>query len=387
MLNQMPEEKRNALLKKVYSPDECGFSMGRICVGSSDYAEMPYHFASVPDDLTMQHFDASHDAQDILPILKKAREYNPELFLFSSPWSPPGWMKTSGQMQGGWMREKYLDAYALYYLHFLEYYRDAGVRINALTPQNESETDQTSRMPACLWHPEMEMEFAKNMRRLLDKSGFKDVKIWLMDHNFNMWRRACFEMNDADTRAACAGIAWHPYEGSPKMINWFRRQFPECENHWTEGGVISSVLTDPNYEKVLSFGELAHGLIQGIQNGCQSITVWNLALDQEGYPNIGPFNCHGTIEISSSGEQISFSNEFYVLTHFSKYICRGARRIVVKNIDIPQNFAVAAFQNPDGSRVVVVANTGCYDSDLNLIVEGKCMPLHLLRESVNTVLL
>ncbi|MDR0641982.1 MAG: hypothetical protein LBG07_05935 [Treponema sp.] len=385
MLRRMDEDSRESLLREIYAPGEGNFSVGRICAGASDYAEQPYDFAPVPDDMEMRHFDASHDDEHILPVLRSARNYNPDLFLYASPWSPPGWMKTSGQAQGGWMRMKYINAYALYYLKFLLHYEKAGVRINGLTPQNEAETDQVSRMPACLWHPEFETAFALEMRRLLDENGFRDVKIWLLDHNFIMWRRPCFQMDDPAVKAACAGVAWHPYEGHPEMVSWFRSRHGECENHWTEGGVVPIDLTA--IRKQYSMGDLAAGFIQVINAGCQSITVWNLALDGGGYPNIGPFNCRGTVEISRDGKTVKRSDEFYVLQHFSRYIKRGALRIVLEKLALPRNFEAAAFRNPDGSRVLLISNTETFDSDLLIRDGDRDIPVRVLRESVNTVLL
>jgi glucosylceramidase len=386
MLSRMKEEAREALLKEIYSPDEGNFSVGRICVGSSDYAETQYDFAPCPDDMEMRHFDASHDDVQILPILRLCRKYNPDLYLYSSPWSPPCWMKTPGRAQGGWMRQKYIDAYALYYLKFLQYYEKAGVRLNGLTPQNETETDQVSKMPACLWHPEIEMEFAVKMRKLLDENGFKDLKIWLLDHNFIMWRRAIFQMDAPEVKSACAGIAWHPYEGHPEMITWFRNKHPECENHWTEGGVVPIDLVT-GFSKKFSIGDIAAGFIKAINNGCQSITVWNLALDPAGYPNIGPFNCKGTIEIDRDGTFVRRSDEYYTLLHFSRYIKRGAKRIMLEPVALPRNFEVSGFVNPDGSKVLFVANTETYDSDLIIRDKDKDIPLRVLRESMNTVFL
>ena len=386
LINKMPETERNALLEEIFAPDKGNFSVGRVCVGSSDYAAVPYHFAPVAEDTEMRHFDASHDDADILPVLRAAREYNPDLFLFSSPWSPPGWMKTSGQMQGGFMRQKYIKAYALYYLKFLQYYLKNGVRINGLTPQNESETDQVSRMPACIWHPELEMEFSLEMRKLLDENGFEDVKIWLMDHNFIMWRRAVFQMSNPDVRKACAGIAWHPYEGHPEMVDWFRREYPDAENHWTEGTVVPIDLSSiRNLD--MSMGRLAEGFLQCIAHGIQSITLWNLALDSEGYPTIGPFDCRGVFEISRDGKSAVPSMEYHVMLHFTKYIKRGARRIILAPNAMPRNFSIEAFENPDGQIVAVVSNTEKHDSDFTLRVNGMCIPLHILRQSVNTIIL
>jgi glucosylceramidase len=384
--SRLKPAQRKALLEELFSPAGGNFSVGRLCVGSSDYAETPYCFAPVPGDMEMKHFDASHDDICIIPVIRQAREINPALFLYGSPWSPPGWMKTSGILQGGWMRRMYIKAYALYYLKFLQHYRNAGIVINGLTPQNESETDQVGRMPACLWHPELEMEFAVEMRRLLDENGFRDLKIWLMDHNFIMWRRACFQMDDPEVRKAAAGIAWHPYEGHPEMIEWFRNLHPECENHWTEGNIVPIDLAAAG-GKTFNMGETAAGFIRGINSGCQSITIWNLALDPQGYPNIGPFNCRGIVEIERDGSGWTYSADYHVLVQFSKFIKRGARRLKTESPGMTRNFELAAFQNPGGERVVLIANTETHDSDLALHDRGKTIPLRILRESVSTVLL
>ena len=388
MLNRMDPEERDALLDEVYSPEKGNFSVARICVGSSDYAEYVYDFAPVKDDMEMEHFDASHDDINILPVLRKVREINPDLYIFSSPWSPPGWMKTSRQMQGGWMRDKYVEAYALYYQKFLQHYLRAGVRINALTPQNESETDQTSSMPACYWHPDIEMHFAKVMRRLLDENEFADVKIWLMDHNFLMWHRVVYEMDDPDTKQAAAGVAWHPYEGHPEQISQFRALHPECENHWTEGGTIPGTYDFRNPGRFdrrwAAYGE---SFCEAINNGVQSITVWNLALDEEGHPCTGPFECRGTIEISRDGKSVRRSQEYDSLLHLTKYVKRGARRILLEEEALPKNFAAAAFRNPDGTKVVLISNSEDFDSGLNLKVDGQVIPLWILRQSINTVVL
>ena len=284
------------------------------------------------------------------------------------------------------MRQKYIDAFALYYLKFIQHYEKAGVRLNGLTPQNETETDQLGKMPACLWHPEIEMQFSLKMRQLLDENGLKDIKIWLLDHNLIMWRRAIFQMDDPEVKAACAGIAWHPYDGHPEMITWFRDKHPECENHWTEGGILPLDLVTA-FTKKFSIGDIAKGFIQAINNGCQSITVWNLALDGEGYPKIGPFNCRGTVMIDRDGKSVQRSDEYYTLLHFSRYIKRGARRLLLEPLALPQNFQAAGFVNPDGSKVILVSNTDTFDSDLVIRDRDRDIPLRVLRESVNTVLL
>jgi glucosylceramidase len=57
-----------------------------------------YSYNEGTPDPELTRFSIEHDRVHILPILREARKANPDLFLFSSPWSPPGWMKSNGLM-------------------------------------------------------------------------------------------------------------------------------------------------------------------------------------------------------------------------------------------------------------------------------------------------
>ena len=391
VIKRLPEEKRQQLIHEIYSPEETGFNVTRICVGSSDYADSIYDFAPVADDMQMEHFDCSHDDENIIPILQMARKENPDLYLYSSPWSPPGWMTTNGIMQGGFMRYECVDAYVLYYLKFIQYYKDHGLQLNALTTQNETETDQTSRMPACYWHPDTEAEFAVKMRKALNENGFEDLDIWLMDHNFDLWRRVLYQLSDEEVRRAASGVAWHPYGGHPEAVRWVGNRYPQMGHHWTEGWYIPAAARNDgdnfvtSYTVTKGYATCARGFLQAINNGIQSITVWNIVLDEDGAPNVGPFNCRGTIEINRGSGQIKRSHEYYALAHFSKFVKRGAKRLVVNPIMMPDNFDAAAFENPDGSVVMIVANTDHYDSPLGFSYRGKTYYTWVKRQSVNTI--
>ncbi len=65
-------------------------------------------------------------------------------------------------MLGGSMRQRYFGPYAQYFLKFLQAYAAEGVPVQAVTVQNEVDTDQDGRMPACLWPQEYEIGFVKN---------------------------------------------------------------------------------------------------------------------------------------------------------------------------------------------------------------------------------
>src|SRR6185369_4720668 len=170
-----------------------------------------YSFDEGEPDPELSRFSIDHDREYILPILREARAVNPGLFLLASPWSPPGWMKDNGSMLGGTIRRRYLESYARYINRSLASYNEAGVHVDALTVQNEVDTDQDGRMPACTWPQEAEVEFvARHLGPALQKSGL-DTKIWLIDHNYNLWGRAIAELDDEGVRRYASSIAWHGY--------------------------------------------------------------------------------------------------------------------------------------------------------------------------------
>jgi glucosylceramidase len=73
-------------------------------MGSSDFSVADCSYDDVPpgeSDPELSHFTIDRDRQYILPDLPEALAVNPRLKIIASPWSPPGWMKTSGSMIGG----------------------------------------------------------------------------------------------------------------------------------------------------------------------------------------------------------------------------------------------------------------------------------------------
>src|ERR1039457_2839937 len=186
MLNQLSPTAREQLLRELFHPSEMGFGVCRICLGSSDYATKMYSYDEGEPDPEMRRFSLDHDKAHILPVLRQARAVNPNLFLLGSPWSPPGWMKAGGSMLGGCMRKANFAAYAKYFVKALQGYAAEGVPLNAVTVQNETDTEQDGRMPACLWGQEYEMEFvAENLGPQLAANHI-DTRIWILDHNYNL---------------------------------------------------------------------------------------------------------------------------------------------------------------------------------------------------------
>jgi glucosylceramidase len=375
--NQLQPAARERLFHELFHPSEMGLSVGRLCVGSSDYATKLYSFDEGEADPDLKRFSIDPDREYILPILREARKANPDLFLFSSPWSPPGWMKFNGTMLGGSMRNHYLSVYAQYYLKFLQAYASEGLPVQALTSQNEVDTDQDGRMPACIWPQEYEIQFVRDhLGPLLARSGVP-TKIWVLDHNYNLWGRAVCTLEDINLRKYANAVAWHGYYGTADMMSKVQDAYPEIEMHWTEGGPD---YTDSDY--LTDWCKWGGTFSAILRNWCRSITSWNLALDEHGRPNIGPFSCGGLVTIHSQTKDITRSGQYWAFAHYSRVIRRGARRFDSQSrVTGLQHVAV---ENPDGQQVLVVTNNGpARTIDLQLANLAVSVPLK--EDSVTTL--
>lgn len=378
-MQRMPQTLRSKLLTEFFSPTEMNLSMCRTCIGSSDYSTSAYTYDEGEPDPELKRFSISHDQQYIIPILQQSLKVNPDLFLFSSPWTPPGWMKSNNSMLGGNMQRRAMASYAQYFAKFLQSYSDNGVPIRAVTIQNEVDTDQDGKMPACIWPQEYEADFVQGfLGPTLEKAGLK-TKIWIIDHNYNLWGRALSEMDLPGVRKYVDGIAWHGYVGQPEMMTRVHDAYPSLNMYWTEGG---PEYTAKDYST--DYVVWARNFIGILRNWSRSITAWNLALDEAGKPNIGPFSCGGVVTVDSKTNAVTRSGQYWALAHLSKFIKRGARRI---GSDAKSNVADlnhVCFQNPDGEKILVIANA-VTERKVTIQQGSRVAEVLLPRDSVSTL--
>ena len=378
MFNSMPTASREELLHEFFSPDAMNFTVCRSCVGSSDYSTRAYTYDDAPaPDPTLAHFNIDPDRPYIIPTMASARKVNPALFLFASPWSPPGWMKANNSLLGGSMRKSSYAPYAQYFLKFLRAYQEAGVKLDAVTVQNEVDTDQDGRMPAFLWGQEYEIEFIKGHLGPVLRNAGMDTKIWALDHNYNLWGRAIGELSDPDAYRFIDGIAWHGYAGEPTAMTRVHEAFPEKACYWTEGGPD---VTAPDY--LTDWTKWSSTFADVLHNWARSITAWNLVLDEQGKPNIGPFPCGGIVTVDSHSKAVTRSGQYWAFAHYSRMIQRGAK--VLSTTGGTKDLAHLAVENPDGSRVVVLANSGA-DRAVQLRQATSAVTIQMPRNSVFTL--
>ncbi len=386
VLSQMKVDERRAVMHELFAPGEMALNVCRTCIGASDYSRTLYSYDESPEpDPELKKFSIDYDKAYILPMLREARAANPDLFLFSSPWSPPGWMKPNNSMLGGAMRKQSFDPYARYFVKFLEGYKAEGAAIDAVTVQNETDAEQEGRMPACLWAQEQEMEFAARfLAPAIGKAGLA-TKIWLLDHNYSLWGRAIDELSDPAVYNAVDGIAWHGYVGEPSAMSRVHDTFPQKSAYWTEGGPD---IAAADYQT--DFTRWAGSFNGILRNWARCITSWNLALDEKGKPNIGPFSCGGVITVDNQTHAVTRSGQYWAFAHFSRHVRRGARVIATNGVGdgAAQGgtglVSHCGFRNPDGGFVVVLANRGA-ETRVQLTMGPQTLDVELPADSVQTL--
>ncbi len=383
VLSQLTESEREPLMQDLFAPDAMGLNVCRTCIGSSDYSRTVYSFDDGPEpDPEMRRFSIEHDKAYILPMLREARKVNPDLFLFSSPWSPPGWMKPNNSMLGGAMRKLSFPAYTRYFLRFLEEYKAQGVPIDAVTVQNETDAEQEGRMPACLWSQEQEIEFVKGYLGPALRKASAPTKIWVLDHNYNLWGRAIDELSDPDAFEYIDGVAWHGYVGEPSAMTRVHDAFPQKSAYWTEGGPD---ISQPDY--ATDWAKWADTFNGIVGNWARSITSWNLALDEKGQPNVGPFSCGGVVTIDSKTHKIRYSGQYWAFAHYARHVRRGAKVFATDGVGSTgkgSEVTHAGFRNPGGGSVVVLANRGA-EARVQLVQGSVALDVDLPAESVLTL--
>lgn len=352
LLSRMPEDRRKAFIGDAFGKDGMNLSIARLNCGSSDYATELYNYNDTPDDVAMKHFSVGRDELYLIPVLKEILDVRPDLFLFSSIWSCPGWMKSSGEMCGGSLLEKYEKAFANYWTAYLTEYKKRGININAITVQNEPRTDQGGGCPATLISGEQEARIAGKYLPVAFRRASLDTKIWVYDHNYNPKHLPHLTplLSDPDVQKNAEAIAWHPYTGNASFLDTVHRQYPSFKMHLTERG--------PNLtmKDVQTRHWWCRLIFDALNHGCQSYTAWNLLLNEDGQPNTGRFACGGLEEVNSVTSEITRSSQYDVFHQFGPYVDRGAEILKIDQPD--KDLSVIAFRNPDGSYVVVVSNEG-----------------------------
>ena len=387
-LSRMSPADRERTIARLVSPAAgIGMNLMRICIGTPDFTGDPwYSYDDVPPgdtDPELRRFSIGKDRAYILPVLKQALAANPDLLFFGSPWSPPGWMKSTGTLIGGYVLQQWYPAYAEYFVKFVRAYEAEGIPIHAVTIQNEPgvdrsfEKDPKWHYPSCRWTAAQELEFIRDhLGPAFRRHGLR-TRIWTYDHNYNVEPRVGDAglayprtiLRDPAATRFVSGVAFHGYVGAPSGMSVFHQEFPDVPLYFTEGSVFG-----------LRGGST---LIEKLRNFASSYNAWVTILDERGKPNNGPFEASRTIITLDSATLKPIENfDYFLYGQFMKFIQRGAVRVASSGSG--KALAHVAFRNPDGSVALVVVNAGREPQAMALRMGTRAAPAELPGASVAT---
>jgi glucosylceramidase len=386
---RLPKNKQQELLEKYYDINKgIGFSLARTNIHSCDFSSDTYTYVK-ENDTALKSFSVAHDQKYRIPLIKQAiAAAGGKLPMFVSPWSPPGWMKDNKDiLHGGKLLPAYYQSWANYYIKFIKTYQEIGIPIWALSVQNEPMAKQT--WESCNYTAEEETNFIKNyLGPTLVKSGLGDKKLIAWDHNRDLlYQRASAVLNDPAAAKYVWGIGFHWYEswtGGGNIYDNVRRvneAFPNTHLMFTEGCVEKY---DATRIKEWRYGELyGRSMINDFNNGTVAWTDWNILLDENGGPNhVGNF-CFAPVHADTKTGALTYLNSFYYIGHFSKFIRPGAKRII--SSASRGQILTTAFQNTNGSIVVVVMNPSNDAIPYHMSIGNKAVAVNSLPHSIQTL--
>lgn len=351
---KMSQKNQEKLLELYFGENGNKYNFCRTHIQSCDFALGNYAYVEDPEDTSLETFSIARDKEYILPLIKEAMKKEKELSLLASPWSPPAFMKTNGAMNyGGKLKKEYYQMWADMIARYVTEYGKEGVKISRLTVQNEPMATQS--WDSCLYTALEEQEFACGyLRKALDETGNVDVKINIWDHNKECaLDRALETLGTEEAMEKIDGVAFHWYTGDHfEALQELRRQFPEKELIFSEGCVEYSRFATDN--QVAHAEMYAHDIIGDFNAGMNGYIDWNIYLNDKGGPNhVGNF-CDAPVMCDTENDTIDIKLSYYYIGHFSRFVKRGAKRILVSRFT--DKVEATGFLNPDGEKVIVLLN-------------------------------
>ena len=280
---RMAPEARDSLLGTLFGRENggLGFSFTRVTVGASDFSLDHYSLADSPDP-SLAAFSTRRMEAHVFPTVRAALAINPDLKVMASPWSAPGWMKTTGALIEGTLKPEHYTTYADYWLRYIRSAADNGVPTDYLSIQNEPDFEPDS-YPGMRWPATQRAVFiGRHLGPALAEAGI-DARILDWDHNWDQPQQPLGVLADDTARPYVSGVAWHCYAGDVAAQEEVRRAYPDKDVFFTEcsGGEWAADFDD-------SFGWTMKTLIIGAtRNWARGVLMWNLALDENDGPHAG----------------------------------------------------------------------------------------------------
>jgi glucosylceramidase len=383
--SKMDSEAQSAILRAYFDPiDGLGYNLCRTHINSCDFALGNYAYDEVDGDHDLALFSIEHDRRTLIPLIRAAMQVaGRPIKLFASPWSPPAWMKTTGQMNfGGKLKPDCRKTWARYYARFVKAYVEEGIPIWGLTVQNEPEATQT--WDSCIYTAEEERDFVRDyLGPTLREEGFGHLRLMIWDHNRDrMYERAKVVYDDPKAAQYVWGTAYHWYMGDFfDNVQRTHEAYPDKALLFTEG----CLELGPHLGEYSQGERYARSIINDLNRWTVGWVDWNMILDEQGGPNhVGNF-CAAPVICDTQACDISgvhFQSSFYYIGHFSRFINAGAERVICA--PTMDELEATAFRNPDGRVAVVVMNRTDKPIEYALKFNGRAAMVDAPAHSITT---
>jgi len=379
LLDRMDASSRAALLNELFSTKDNGIGVSylRVSIGASDLDDRVFSYSDLPDgqtDPNLEKFSLAPDRAHLIPILKQILAINPAIKILGSPWSPPTWMKTNNNSKGGSLKPEYYDAYARYFVKYIQGMKAEGIRIDAITIQNEPL--HPGNNPSLLMLPQEQAQFIRQNLGPAFRQASIDTKIILYDHNADRPDYPISILNDPDAKQYVDGSAFHLYAGPISALSEVHKAHPDRNLYFTEQWIGA-----PGNLK----GDLAWHvktlIIGATRNWSRTVLEWNLAADPKQQPHTpgGCTQCLGAITLD--GNTITRNPAYYNIAVASKFVRPGSVRIESNTSETLPN---VAFRTPDGRRVLIVLNSSPATQSFSIQHNGKRVSTSLPEGAVGT---
>lgn len=387
-LQNVPEEVRTGFLDELFLEEGCNFNYGRIPIGANDFSLEWYSCDDVSDDYELEHFNIDRDKKYTIPYIREAQKRQNNFMLFASPWSPPIWMKTKRAYNYGVIRmeEKVLKAYAKYFVKFVQAYAEENVEVFQVHVQNEPMADQ--KFPSCKWSGENMRIFIRDYLGPAFEEAGLDTQLWLGTLNgpfsdfmlpemsapfsefYDQFANTVLSDEKARRYLYGVGLQW----GGKHMMEQIAASYPEMHYMQTESECGDGRNTWEHMEYI--FNQMWFYF----RHGAERYTYWNMALKEGGISTWG-WTQNSLCTINPETKELKLQPEFYLMKHFSHFVKKGATLLETEGHWTSNTIA---FENPDGSIVLVVGNNMNRDREFSFVHDEKSFSAEIKAHSVHT---
>lgn len=392
--NMLTRKEQDLLMYRLFSPEgDIRFTRGRVPMNANDYSREWYSCDDVAGDLELKYFNIERDKRNIIPLIRAAQHWQPNLELWMSPWSPPTWMKINGdypvlsskynhqdprqdyllysqgsdtdpdemKFQNGRsdvfprklatrnyfiQSPDFLQSYANMFCKFIDLYAEQGIPIKMVMYQNEAYS--YTPYPGCAWTADGTIIFNRDYLAPTLHRQHPEVELYLGTFNTN--RREYVEkiLSDKTLQSSVKGIGFQ-WEG--------RQILPEIRKKYPQWHYICSESECGNGAMDWNAAEHTFFLISDyLGNGCDQYYIWNFLLCDDGSSTWG-WKQNALVQVNSKTRQPRYTAEYYALKHFSHFIAPGTK--MLKYIREKDNNGVSAiaFSTQDERYIVICMNT------------------------------